>query len=369
MSHDISHTPLSSSDVDVSPLFEPTRLGAVAMNSRIVMAPMTRSRAAIDGVPSPLAVTYYRQRAGAGLIITEGSQPSYQGQGYCRTPGIHTQAQIEAWRSITGAVHEAGGKIALQIMHVGRVGHLANQFERQGFVAPSAIAAKAEMFTDEAGMQPMAVPEELTVEGIQGVVEEHRQATENAFEVGFDAVELHGANGYLSHQFLSTGSNHRRDQYGGSAANRARFVIEVLEAMASVRGPEYVGVRLSPGATYNDIDDADPGESHRALLEALAPMRLAWVHFMHTGWPQETLYPLVSAPLILTGDYDGSKAVAALGQGAAAIGFGRPFLANPDLPERMRLGRALNAPDGSTFFSPGAKGYIDYPSWDAQHGD
>ncbi|MFK7987794.1 MAG: alkene reductase [Sandaracinaceae bacterium] len=346
-----------------SPLFDPTRLGAIALPNRIVMAPMTRSRATPDGIPSPLAARYYAQRASAGLILTEGTQPSYQGQGYCRTPGIHTDGQVAGWRVITDAVHDAGGKIALQVMHVGRVGHAANQFEQVGFVAPSALAADAQMYTDAEGMQPMALPREMTLADVAEATAQHRAATERAFEAGFDGVELHAANGYLGQQFLSSGTNQRTDAYGGSAEARARWVVETLEAMASVDGPERVGVRLSPGGVLNDVTDADPSATYAALLKAIGGLQLAWVHFMHTGWEQETLYGQVQAPLILTGGYDREKAEAALAEtGAAAIGFGRPFLANPDLPARLRHGHPLNEPDGATFFTPGEKGYIDYPA-------
>lgn len=346
-------------------LFSPTRLGAVALANRIVMAPMTRSRADRDGVPSPTAATYYRQRAGAGLIVTEGTQPSFQGQGYARTPGIHTPEQVRGWRAVTEAVHEAGGRIALQIMHVGRVGHPLNQREPVGLVAPSAIAAAGTIWTDQEQMVPMATPRALTVEEIGGVVEEHRRATELALEAGFDAVELHGANGYLGQQFLSPKANQRDDAYGGSAENRSRFVVEALDAMVRVAGADRVGLRISPGGKLNDLDDPDTQGTYEALLRAIAPKGLAWVHFMHTGWPQEGLYPLVTAPRIVTGGYDGAKADAALVAGATAVGFGAPFVANPDLPERLRQGWPLAAPDPSTFFAGGEKGYADYPTYQA----
>ena len=345
-------------------LFSDVTLGRIHLENRIIMAPMTRSRATPDGIPSELAVEYYGQRAGAGMIITEGTQPSYQGQGYCRTPGIHTSAQVEGWKKITDAVHRRGSKISLQIMHVGRIGHRLNQFEKTGFVAPSAINAGVDMFTDQEGMVPVETPREATAEDIDNLKKEHRLAVSNAFDAGFDGVELHGANGYLGQQFLSSGSNRREDDYGGTVEKRCRFVIEVLQAMAEVDGGDRIGVRFSPGGEFNGIIDEDPGETYTTLLSLLQPLDLAWVHFMHTGWQQETLYSLVTAPLILTGGYDGEKAARALNEaGAAAIGFGTSFLANPDLPVRIRKKLPLNEADRGTFFSPGPEGYIDYPEW------
>lgn len=352
---------------DVSNLFEPIKLGSVTLKNRIIMAPMTRSRADDEGVPSELMTLYYKQRAGAGLIITEGTQPSYQGQGYPFTPGIHTAAQVEGWKKITDAVHAEGGKIAIQIMHVGRVGHVGNQKEGHGLFAPSAIPAQGEIFTKE-GMKPMSTPSELTVEGIQDIVEQFRKATALAFEAGFDAVEFHSANGYIGNQFLSTNTNHRTDEYGGTPEKRARFVVEVLEAMASVDGAGRIGVRFSPGGSFNDIHNEEVSETYKALFPKLKPLGLAWTHFQHTGWPQEELYDIAPAPLILAGEYDGPKASETIAAGsAAAIAFGRPFLGTPDLPRRIQEGLPLNDLDFATFFAPGATpeaGYTDYPTWD-----
>jgi N-ethylmaleimide reductase len=351
---------------NAAPLFTPVTLGALSLRNRMVMAPMTRSRADKYGVPSDLAVKYYADRAGAGLIITEGTQPSVQGQGYCRTPGIYNGDQIAAWRRITDAVHAKGGKIALQIMHVGRIGHHHNQVEPVGFVAPSAIAAKAQMYTDVAGMQPMDTPREATLADIADLIEQHRVATRNALAAGFDGVELHGANGYLGQQFLSTGTNHRTDAYGGSPENRSRFVLEVLDAMIA-EAPGRVGLRISPGGENGDLTDADPQATYTALLKALETRDLAWVHVNHTAWDQTGLYALVKAPLIVCGNYDADKAVQALAaHPVAAVAFGRPYLANPDLDARFAAGAELNQPDFTTLFTPGDKGFNDYPALNAR---
>ncbi|WP_428262232.1 alkene reductase [Haliangium sp.] len=347
-------------------LFAPTTIGSLSLRNAVVMAPMTRCRADREGVQPPIAVTYYRQRASAGLIITEGTQCSYQGQGYCRTPGMHTVEQVKAWRAITHAVHEAGGLIALQIMHVGRIGHPLNQLHPAGFVAPSAVAAAGEMYTDQEGFQPKATPEALTEEGIAGIVEEHRRSTELAFEAGFDGVELHGANGYLGQQFLSSNANLRTDGYGGSPEGRSRYIIEVLKAMSSVDGAGRIGVRLSPGGNYNDIVEDDPASLYAALFAGLHGMGLGWVHLQNTGWPQETLYDQIDAALIITGGYDSAdKAEETLtSTPAAAIGFGQYFVANPDLPYRLRNRLPLQEANTDAYFTPGPEGYIDYPTWD-----
>ncbi len=266
----------------MSSLFDPCRLGGLHLKNRIVMAPMTRSRSTDDGTPTEMMVEYYRQRAGAGLIIAEGTYPSEDGKGYCRTPGIVTPEQVAAWRKVTEAVHAEGGKIVLQIMHCGRCSHSANKSPAAETVAPSAISAEGEVFTEE-GMKPFSEPRALRTEEIAEVIEEYRQATVNAFEAGFDGVELHGASGYLPAQFLSPGSNQRDDEYGGSLENRVRFVREVLEAMASVRGAEYVGLRICPGFAFNDVRDPDPQETFEALLTAIRHLPLAYLHLMRAS--------------------------------------------------------------------------------------
>lgn len=348
-------------------LFSPTKLGGIELANRIVMAPMTRSRAGEGDVPTDLAVEYYRQRASAGLIITEGTQPSENGKGYCRTPGIHSEAQIAAWAKVVDAVHAEGGRIVLQIMHCGRVAHPDNQSPGAEIVAPSAIQAKGQIFTDTAGMQDLAMPRALRTEEIAGVVEEYRQATVNAFKAGFDGVELHCTSGYLPAQFLSTGTNQRTDQYGGSVQNRIRFVLEVLEAMASVAGPERVGMRICPGNPFNDLHDDDPRETFAALLDAVRPMGLAYLHVIRM--PRGPVDNLALArehfggPLIINESYSSDEAAAAIEAGEAeAVSFGRPFIGNPDLVERFRRGAPLAEFDLGSLYTPGPKGYTDYPT-------
>lgn len=348
-------------------LFQPVTIGALELKNRIVMAPMTRSRADRDGVQPAYAVTYYAQRASAGLIITEGTQPSDDGQGYGRTPGISTPAQIAAWRAITDAVHAQGGKIALQIMHAGRIAHPLNKREGARTVAPSAIAAPGQIWTDAQGMADHAVPHALTEDEIRATIADFAQATKNALAAGFDAVELHAANGYLPMQFLTSNTNQRADGWGGSPEGRARFVIETLQAMVEAAGPGRVGVRISPGGTYNGTDDADPLATHVALLKGIASLPLAFIHAQQTGWDKlHELKPLMRAPFILTGGMDAEKAHAALAAGQAeAIGFGNTFLSNPDLPTRLANNTPLSPPNPQSFFSPGPEGYIDYPAHQA----
>jgi N-ethylmaleimide reductase len=350
--------------VNNSTLFTPTQLGSIELKNRVVMAPMMRCRASRDGIPAPMTAEYYRQRSSAGLIISEGVQPSYEGQGYARTPGIHTPEQVEGWKPITDAVHHAGGKIAVQLMHVGRVGHPLNQNEPIGHIAPSAIAAPGTIHTDQDGAVPKPVPREATLDDIQVLIEQYRFATECAFEAGFDGVEFHGANGYLGHQFLSTGTNQRSDEYGGSVENRCRFVIEAIDAMSSVNGADRIGIRLSPGGNPDHIPDENPLETYTVLLDSLGSRDLAWIHLQHSGMDLDPFYPMINSPLILTGSYNGETAADALNSTpAAAIGFGRPFISNPDLVERLRNGHPLAKPNPSTFFTPGPEGYTDYPVW------
>jgi len=350
-------------------LFTPARLGSIEISNRIVMAPMMRCRASRDGVPTSIMVEYYRQRASAGLIISEGVQPSWQGQGYARTPGIHTPDQIAAWKPITQVVHDAGGKMACQLMHVGRVGHPLNQYKPVGIIAPSAIVAPGTIHTDQRGAVPKPVPSEATIDDINTLIEQYRHATECAFEAGFDGVEFHGANGYLGHQFLSTGSNQRDDDYGGSAEKRCRFVVEAVAAMAVVDGGDRIGIRVSPGGSPAYIPDDDPYETYATLFRLLPQDDLAWVHIQpdSDGWNPEPLHELVRAPLILTGGYTGESAEDALvNTPAKAIGFGRPFIANPDLVDRLRHNRPLASPDPATYFTPGPEGYLDYLTWEEQ---
>lgn len=347
-------------------LLDPLRLGRIELANRVVMAPMTRSRASDDDLVGDLHEAYYRQRAGAGLIVTEGTHPSPDGKGYCRTPGIYNAAQVAAWKRVTDAVHEEGGRIVLQLMHVGRVAHPANKAAEAETVAPSAVTARGEMFTEE-GMLPFTAPRELREEEIAGVVEEYRRATEYAYEAGFDGVELHGTSGYLPAQFLSTGSNQRQDNYGGSLPNRLRFVLEVLAAMIAVDGADRVGFRICPGNPFNDLHDENPRETFTALLQQLDPLALAYLHVIRM--PAVGIDNIALArehfggQLIVNDSYDYTEADATVSEGmAAAVSFGRAFISNPDLVRRMREGAPLQALDPATLYTAGAKGFIDYPT-------
>lgn len=358
-------------------IFEPTNIGEFSLKNRIVMAPMTRSRASVSGVPSDLAVTYYAQRASAGLIITEGTQPSPSGQGYPRTPGIHSAEQVEAWRKITDAVHAQGGRIFLQIMHTGRIAHRLNRTVERPPVAPSAVQAAGMIYTDALGPQPHSIPRALATEEISVVIDDYRRATINALAAGFDGVELHAANGYLPMQFLSSNTNRRTDRYGGSLQNRARFVIETLEAMIDGAGsPSTIGLRVSPGNTFNDIYDANPVETHLYLTEEVSTLGLAYLHIQqHPALlqaeppldPVRMLRPIFDGPIIATGGFDRDSANRLLGAGSAdLIGFASLFIPNPDLVERFQMGVPLAEPDATTFYTPGPQGYTDYPMLDAE---
>jgi N-ethylmaleimide reductase len=352
-----------------SHLFEPVLLGALALANRVVMAPMTRSRAGPGDVPTQLQVDYYAQRASAGLIVTEGAQPSVNGKGYCRTPGIHTAEQVEGWRAVTGAVHAAGGRIVVQLMHCGRIGSRLNKADDAETVAPSAIRAVGRIYTDQAGMVDNDVPRELARHEIPAVIEEYCAATRAALAAGFDGVELHGTSGYLPAQFMASGSNQRTDDYGGSARNRVRFVVELLEAIGSVAGWDRTGLRLCPGNTFNDLHDADPMQTFEALLDALAPRPLAYLHLIRS--PRRELDVFGSArarfagPLVLNDGFDAGTAAQAIASGSAtAVSFGRAYIANPDLVRRLRDGIALASFDPGSLYTPGPGGYTDYPHAD-----
>ena len=348
-------------------LFDPVRLGDLDLSNRIVMAPMTRSRAGDGDVPTDLNVEYYRQRASAGLIVTEGTQPSANGKGYCRTPGIHTPAQIAGWRKVTDAVHAEGGKIVLQIMHCGRVGSHFNKDPGTETVAPSAIRAQGQMFTDMAGMVDFDVPRALGIGEIPAVIAEFGRATANALEAGFDGVELHGTSGYLPMQFLSTGTNQRTDAYGGPVNNRICAVVEMLEAMIAAAGPGRVALRIFPTNPFNDCHDDDPAETYSALLRAVEPMNLAYLHLIVVKNPVVDILGLAKAnyagPMILNDSLTfehGSRLVSS-GE-AEAVSFGRYYLANPDLVRRFREGAPLNHFDRKKLYTPGLHGYTDYPA-------
>lgn len=352
-------------------LFEPFTIGSIELKNRIVMAPMTRNRADVNGVPSPWAATYYGQRAEAGLIITEGTQPSAAGQGYPRTPGIHTPEQIAGWRKVTDAVHRRGGRIVMQLMHTGRIAHRANRTVDGPPVAPSAIRVAGQIHTDAFGKQDFSMPRALTLDEIPSVIDEYRQATVNALAAGFDGVELHGANGYLPMQFLSSNSNRRTDRYGGTVQNRARFIIETLEAMVEAAGSGRVGLRVSPDTTFNDMHDANPAETHVHLVDAINRLGLAYLHVQRTPGelppesafdPIALLRPRFDGPLIATGGFDLESGTRLVAEGGAdLIGYASFFIANPDLVERFRRGAPLAQPDQTTFYTPGPKGYSDYP--------
>jgi N-ethylmaleimide reductase len=348
-------------------IFTPVKLGALALRNRVVMAPMTRSRAAPGDMPTALMTEYYRQRAGAGMIITEGVAPSANGIGYCRTPGIYSVEQQAAWRDVVAAVHGEGGLIVAQIMHCGRIASALNKPAGSETVAPSAIRAAGKMYTDAGGMQPFDMPRELAVDEIPGVVQEYADATARAFEAGFDGVELHCTSGYLPAQFLCTGTNRRSDDYGGSAENRARFPLEVLRAMAGVDGPGRVGFRISPGNRFNDLQDDDPLETFTAFLSRACELDLAYVHAIRM--PSGPVDNLALASEYFPGrvigneSFDAAEAAAFIAdERLAAVSFGRPFIGNPDLVERLRHGRSLAEFNPSTLYTPGPEGYTDYPA-------
>lgn len=352
----------------MSKLFSPTTLGDIPLTNRIVMAPMTRSRAhPHTDCPTDLMVEYYRQRASAGLIITEGIHPSRDGKGYCRTPGLYNDAQAQAWKKVVDAVHAEGGHIVAQLMHVGRVAHPDNKAPDAETVAPSAIPAALEMYTDTRGMQPMTTPRALTTEEIPAIVAQYRHATELAMTAGFDGVELHCASGYLPAQFLSTGTNRRIDAYGGSLENRLRFPLEVLAAMAEAAGPGRVGFRICPGNPFNDLQDDDPEETFAAFLDRASALRLAYLHVIRmpsTGIDNAALARAhFDGPLILNESYDREEAERAIedNQGAA-VSFGRAFISNPDLVARFATGAELSRLDAHKLYTEGPEGYTDYPA-------
>lgn len=354
----------------MSILFEPVRLGDLQLANRIVMAPMTRSRADEHGVPTPEMVEYYRQRASAGLIVAEGTAPSADGLGYCRTPAIYSAEQMAGWKAVTDAVHAEGGLIVLQLMHVGRAASSHNKPAGAATVAPSALRARTQLFTDQLGLVDTDEPQALSLQDISAVIEDYRQAALNARQAGFDGVELHCTSGYLPMQFMASGSNLRQDAYGGSVENRMRFPTQVLAAMASAIGAGRVGLRLCPGNPFNDISDDDPLATAQALCEAAQPLGLAYVHIMRSPLAELDAFALAqrycSSGLILNDGFDGPSAQAALqaGQGDA-VSFARHFIANPDLVERLRQGLPLARFDRKTLYSPGPEGYSDYPPCDS----
>jgi len=353
----------------MNPLFSTSQIGRYTLRNRLVMSPMTRSRADDDtGVPADATALYYAQRADAGLIITEGTYPSAMGKGYIRTPGIHSEAQIQAWKVITDAVHRKGGRIFLQLMHSGRISHPSLLPNGATPVAPSAIQPAGKSFT-ASGLQEFVLPRALTTDEVGAVIDEYRLATRHALEAGFDGVELHAASGYLPEQFLSSKTNQRTDLYGGSLANRARFILDVLSAMIAEAGSDRVGIKIAPEMNFNDISDAKPQETYGYLVEQLAPLKLAYLHVTLTKVEfdyHRLLHPLFKGAYLHGGGLTQEAAQTLITEGRAdAVVFGSLYLANPDLAQRFLANAPLNAPDRDTFYSPGPRGYIDYPTLEA----
>ncbi|WP_310462604.1 alkene reductase [Sphaerotilus sp.] len=354
-------------------LFEPVSVRTLTLRNRTVMSPMTRSRAVEASTPNALMATYYAQRATAGLIVTEGTSPSPNGLGYARIPGLFNAAQVAGWKLVTDAVHAQGGKIVIQFMHTGRVTHVANLPAGAEVVGPVDGACPGEMYVDALGMQPHTPARAMTDADIAHAVGEYAQAARLAIEAGFDGIELHAANGYLIEQFLNANVNTRTDGYGGSIAGRNRFALEVVRATVDAIGAERVGIRLSPYGVFNGTGAfADVDAQYLALVRELSALGLMYVHVLdHSamGAPavpatlKAALRAAFDGPFILAGGFDAASAEQALGDRQAdLIAFGRPFLSNPDLVARMQAGAPMNPPDMGTFYTPGEKGYTDYPA-------
>ena len=355
----------------MSDLFNPTQVGSVEVKNRVFLAPLTRNRANPAGVLSDLTAEYYQQRASGGLLITEATQVSPQGKGYINTPGIHSAEQVAAWKKVTDAVHEKGGRIFLQLWHVGRISHTSLLPEGEVPVAPSAIRAQSQTFTAD-GLTDVSEPKEMTLEDIKNTVRDFRKGAENAKEAGFDGVEVHGANGYLIDQFLQDGTNQRTDEYGGSAENRAKFLLQVLDEVVAVWGADKVGLRLSPTGKFNDMSDSNTLDTFSVVVQKLNGYGLAYLHMVER-FPGIEEGPADAETLtairkqwngfyIANGDFNLESANKAIESGHAdGIAFGRIFLANPDLPKRLELSAPLNEPNQATFYGGGAEGYTDYP--------
>ncbi|MHC2464694.1 alkene reductase [Bradyrhizobium embrapense] len=353
-------------------LFEPFKLGAATLPNRLAMAPLTRNRAVPPSfVPGPLAAEYYSQRASAGLLITEASQVSQQGQGYQDTPGIYSKEQVEGWRKVTDRVHERGGHIYIQLWHVGRISHVTLQPNGGAPVAPSAIRAKTKTFVNGT-FADVSEPRALDLSEIPGIIDDFKRATANALAAGFDGVEIHGANGYLLDQFAKDGTNKRTDAYGGSIENRARLMLEVSKAVVSEAGGDRTGIRISPVTPANDVSDSNPQPLFDYIVDNLNALKLVYIHVIEgaTGGPRD-IAPFDYASLrkrfkqayIANNGYDFALAEKVLEAGAAdLIAFGKPFISNPDLVERLKAGAPLNEWDKATFYGGGAKGYTDYPT-------
>jgi N-ethylmaleimide reductase len=353
-----------------SKLFEPYKLGPITLSNRAVMAPLTRNRAVAGLVPSPLAVDYYGQRASAGLLVTEASQISQQGQGYQDTPGIYSKEQVAGWRKVTDRVHDKGGRIFIQLWHVGRISHTSLQPDNGAPVAPSAIRAKGKTFVNGT-FADVSEPRALALEEIPGIIEGFKRGAANAIEAGFDGVEIHGANGYLLDQFAKDGANKRTDGYGGSIENRAKLMLEVAKAVSAAAGPERTGIRISPVTPANDISDSNPQPLFDYIVDHLNALKLVYIHVIEgaTGGPRDiapfdyaSLRKRFKGAYMANNGYDFELANKVLAAGEAdLIAFGKLFISNPDLVERLKRGAPLTAPDKATFYGGGAKGYTDYP--------
>jgi N-ethylmaleimide reductase len=371
-------------------LFQPYRLGPLNLPHRIVMAPLTRSRARQPGnVPTPLAACYYAQRASAALIISEATQISMQGQGYAWTPGIHSREQVEGWRQVSKAVHQANGLIFCQLWHVGRISHPALQPDNMLPVAPSAITPAGKAFIEnergEGELVPFVRPRALSIEEMPYIVGQYERAARNAQAAEFDGVEIHAANGYLLDQFIETGTNQRTDAYGGPVENRARLLLEVAEALIPIWGPDRIGVRLSPLGKMNDIHDDNPEETFGYIAERLSDYGLAYLHIVNPAMEEmqngkqpepralsmaELIRKKYKGTLMVAGGFQPDTAERWLAEHRAdLIAFGRKFIANPDLPERLRAGAPLNKDDPTTYYGGGEKGYTDYPSLAQDRGE
>jgi N-ethylmaleimide reductase len=356
----------------MSLLFSKATLGTLTLQNHLVMSPMTRNRAT-GNIPNALMAEYYAQRSSAGLIITEGTSPSPNGLGYPRIPGVFSAAQVAGWKLVTDAVHPRGAKIFIQFMHCGRVAHPLNLPAGARVLAPSAVAAAGDMYTDAEGMKPNATPQAMTEADIKTAIEEYAQAAKNAVSAGFDGVELHGANGYLLEQFIRPNSNQRSDRYGGSIENRARFVLGVADAAIKAIGKDRVGIRLSPYGVFNDMPLYDGMDAdYTYLAQQLNARGLAYIHLVDHSSQGAPVVPdsikkmfrdTFNGKLILSGGYDAARAESDLAAGKCdLIAVGKPFLANPDLVERWKTGAAVNAFDMNTFYTPGVEGYTDYPA-------
>ncbi len=349
-------------------IFDPLKLGSIELANRIIMAPLTRARAEEGAVPGDLIAEHYAERADAGLIIAEATAISPMGYGWKDTPGIWNDAQVKGWKKVTDAVHAKGGKIFLQIWHTGRVSH-PDFLNGETPVAPSAVAAAGNAYTPT-GMKPFVTPHELTRDEIKDAVFDFAAAAKRAMAAGFDGVEIHAANGYLIDQFIQDNANKRTDEYGGNLDNRLRFLLEVTKAVTDAVGADKTGVRLSPNSTYNDMKDSNQHATFTRAAELLSPLGLAYLHVLEMpSTAYESVLPhmrkVYKGPLIASGGYDAAKANAALSAGAAdAIAFGTLYISNPDLVTRFQKAAALNQPDKATYYTPGAKGYNDYPRLD-----